>query len=141
MSKIDEYQLFEQVEQLMKMVEQPRPVRCPKTGQECQSTQYLKLVQTSGLAEVHHDYGRGFLVVLISTTRSHEQVGALCTWLWFATLDDGDYGAWGKPFKDLDKALEHTRQVAEVFRDMVTLPDEQQLNELLRPLGMWAGRE
>lgn len=128
------YDLFDQIRPLMGLVEQPKAVTSEVMGVE-----YLKLVQTGGLSEVCCDYGLGFLCVSISTVSPED--GNFCTRVFFHTLDDGDYGAWGKPFSAFEDAQANTKRVAEVFRDMVALPSPEDLNALLRPLGLYAGRE
>lgn len=141
----DQYDLFRQAEDLMRMQEERVKVRADTEGLEggkyLMAPMYQKLVQTGGLADVHHDYGRGFLVVQVRTLSQARMEGRFCTRLWFATIDDGDYGAWGREIPDFYQALENARQVADIFRPMVSLPDPDCLNEMLRPYGLWVGRE
>lgn len=132
----DRYDLFASVSALMEMTEQSNPARCAGDA----GVEYLKLVQTGGLTGVHHDYGRGFLVVEIRTIWRSD-TGGYHTRLCFATIDDGDFGGWGTPITDLGQALARTKQVADYFREMVTLPTQDEMNEALRPLGLYVGRE
>ncbi len=98
---------------------------------------YAKMIQTGDLN--FWDYGTGFLDISIYYLYSHN--GEHCVRIWFGTIDDGDFGAW-KHMKTEKEARELIERVAnEVFKDMVTLPTQEILNELLRKYGVYVCNE
>ena len=110
------------------------------------TTRYEKMCQTGDLD--FYDYGRGFLNVEIYPSADiygeKDENGKFLNYfcrMWFATIDDGDFGGWSKPMSK-ENAQELCKRIArEVFEDMVSLPTEKELNEILRPYGMFVGRE
>lgn len=99
---------------------------------------FSKMCQTGNLEFC--DYGRGFLNVEISAyvhpSKGH---GPFCR-VWFATIDDGDFGGWVN-HKTLEDARKQAIKVKEVFEKIVTLPTQDELNILLRPTGMYVCNE
>ena len=110
------------------------------------TTRYEKMCQTGDLD--FYDYDRGFLNVEIypcaDICGEKDENGKFLNYfcrMWFATIDDGDFGGWSKPMSK-EKAEEMCKRIAyEVFEDMVALPTGEELNKILRPYGMFVGYE
>ena len=103
--------------------------------------EYSKLIQTGDLDFC--DYGVGFLNLQIYALESMEEQykGKYHVRLWFATIDDGDFGGWSVPMEK-EEAITLAKRIAEgVFEDMVKFPNQQDLNEMLMPYGMVVGYE
>lgn len=107
---------------------------------------YHKMIQTGKLA--FGDYGTGFLNFELSTWPCarvpHAPEGCENMWfvrLWIATVDDGDMGAWTKPMSEV-KARDLVERVAQdVMQDLVSFPTLEELNEQLRPFGLYVSNE
>lgn len=103
--------------------------------------EYSKLIQTGDLDFC--DYGEGFLNLQIYALESMEEQykGKYHVRLWFATIDDGDFGGWSIPMEK-EEAITLAKRIAEgVFEYMVKFPNQQDLNEMLMPYGMVVGYE
>ena len=109
--------------------------------------EFHKMIQ---LGELNFfDYGRGFINLEISPclnmTGPKDDNGKYYEYvvrMWFANIDDGDFGGWGAKSMSYDKCYEECRRIAEeVFSEMVTFPTADKLNELLRPYGIFVGYE
>lgn len=86
-----------------------------------------------------YDYGVGFFDVSVYYYRDH--LGRHNVRIFLDTIDDGDYGGWLRKVREKD-ARETVKLIAEnVFRNMVSLPSLQELNEKLDPYGIQVGYE
>ncbi len=110
------------------------------------TVRYEKMCQRGDLE--FFDYGRGFLNVEIYPSldiygekdANGKFVNYFCR-MWFATIDDGDFGGWAGPMSK-EKAQDLCKRIAhEVFEDMVGLPNTEELNKTLRPYGMYVNYE
>jgi hypothetical protein len=130
----DIYSKFKALEELTKLM---------KVTPEGSLITYSKLIQTSELTEVVCDYGVGFLNVEIYVMQARESMckEKFCVRIWFATIDDGDFGGWSIPMEK-EEAITLAKRIAEgVFEYMVKFPNLQTLNEMLMPYGMVVGYE
>ena len=84
-----------------------------------------------------HDYGTGyhFIKIRIVPCRKQEFLGKYQVRIWYATIDDGDYGGWGEPV-DLGQAEEMLKHVAEIYDGLDKLPREETMNMLLKPFNI-----
>lgn len=107
---------------------------------------YHKMVQTGKLE--FGDYGVGFLNFELSTWPCarvpYAPEGCENLWyvrLWIATVDDGDMGAWTKPMSEA-KARDLVERVAhDVMKELISFPTLDELNEQLRPFGLYVSHE
>lgn len=51
--------------------------------------------------------------------------------------DDSSWGAWSQPYNDKEKCLAQVNKTAEILNDLVSMPDSDTLNEMLRPFGLY----
>lgn len=51
--------------------------------------------------------------------------------------DDSSWSAWSQPYEDKDKCLEQVNKTAEILKDLVSMPNGETLNEMLRPYGLY----
>lgn len=94
---------------------------------------YTKFIQTGKLSL--YDYNTGFIDLHIYSFLSHRKVPTVR--LGFGTIDDGDFGGW-KDCSDMLEANSLVEQIAtKVFADMVSFPDDDTLNRLLAPYGVY----
>lgn len=95
--------------------------------------EYAKYVQTgqSGIC----DHGQGFLYLQILEHNHH------CIRVFIDSIDDSYGDGWTAPILDATERIERARQIAEVFRNMVTLPTLDELNVTLQPLGVFLSIE
>lgn len=117
------YDVFEQLKELCSL-------------KKSSETQYNKMIQSGGLVDTHHDYGRGYYDVSISYV-GHG--GHFCR-VWFGTIDDGDYGSWTE-CKSKEDACILIEKVANKFKDVVVLPTHEKLNEMFFELGVYFCQE
>ena len=98
---------------------------------------YAKFIQTGKLPI--YDYNTGFIDLHIYSTIGANKKPYVR--LYFATVDDGDFGGW---LECADK-LEANRIVEEIaykiFKNMVSFPDHDTLNKLLCPYGLYVDYE
>lgn len=98
---------------------------------------YNKFVQTGALGL--YDYGRGFIDVSIYRYVDHNR--KCYVRIYFGTIDDGDFGGFRLCNSKLE-ANELVEQIANnIFKNMVTLPSHERLNNLLNPYGMYVNYE
>ena len=124
---MDIHERFHQLERLMGMVEEST-----RDGK-----MYTKMVQTGGCANEFHDYGTGFLAVIVSVSKRNNAYHVLVS---LATIDDGDYGGASKGYHDQEKAHKVAASAAKIFSSITTLPAVSQLNKMLTPVGIAVGR-
>jgi hypothetical protein len=101
---------------------------------------YRKMVQTGECDGDFFDYGVGFLdfhvrVIYDGQSKVHRVRISL------QTIDDGDYGGWSNGMAP-EKAQEIVDRIAtEFLEDLDKLPSKDELNENLRPYGMYIDHE
>ncbi len=90
------------------------------------------------------DYGAGLYCVKIFTcAHSLEQDGAAkpnIKWsvkFHVGNLDDMSWGAWSKFFDTKEEAVVLAEKLAPILEDLAVMPTEKELNEALRPFGMY----
>jgi hypothetical protein len=99
---------------------------------------YSKMILTGKLD--FWDYGVGFLNFEIrhyyhTTEKQHYSR------IWFATIDDGDMGAW-VPFSSKEEVIVFNDKFAEQYlKDLSIFPTLEELNKQLRPFGIYITRE
>lgn len=90
------------------------------------------------------DYDRGLLVVKIYTLdvnwSSNTKYGTV---LLITNIDDGSWRATSKEFTNAEDANELSEKLSVAFfkEYRTKLPDEKELNEFLRPFGLWGHSE
>lgn len=52
-------------------------------------------------------------------------------------LDDGEWQAWSKYFPTIQEAIDLVEKIAPILDDLVVLPTSDELNEMLKPFGMY----
>jgi hypothetical protein len=90
------------------------------------------------------DYNRGLLVVSIGVYGNSEMTPvtySTCMSIW--NIDDGSWRAESKHFDTIGEAQELADRVSDEFEDKIRtkLPSEEDLNEFLRPFGMYGHSE
>lgn len=94
---------------------------------------YSKFIQTGQLSLC--DYGRGFIDLDIYVNKQPNRQPTVR--LWFGTIDDGDFGGW-RECHSVEYAEKLVEEIAnEVFKDMVSFPNDEELNLILRPYGIY----
>lgn len=121
---MDRYKIFDQLTELTKLTK-------TKEG-------YSKFIQRGNIE--FYDYNHGYLDVDVYAYQNHKDKKWFVR-IWFATIDDGDYGGWREVATKLE-ANEVVEKIAtNVFKDMVSLPTIEELNKLLRKYGIAVGYE
>jgi hypothetical protein len=113
------YKLFEELERLCSI---------EKTGEY----QYNKMIQSGKLINTHWDYNRGFYDVCIYYLYIS---GKHACRIWFGTIDDGDFGSWNY-FDTKEEAINLVEKAVNIFKDIITCPTYDELNELFLPIGI-----
>lgn len=123
----DVYDLYEEIEKAMAM----------RKYDEYGTPAYLKMVQTGKIE--FFDYDRGFLGVEIFVCGNEKD--RYCARIWFATIDDGDYGGWSREMGKEEASQLVTRIAKEVFEPMRSLPSLDEMNRMLVKYGVHVGYE
>lgn len=118
------YRLFDELANLTKMV---------KNSEH----NYSKMIQSGELVETHFDYGRGYYDVNIYYLYMGEK--HYCR-IWFGTIDDGEFGGWNE-LETKEKAVEMVEKARDIFADMVSCPNFNELNLLFRKIGVYLSNE
>jgi hypothetical protein len=98
---------------------------------------YQKIVQ-KGDFELY-DYYRGFLAVDIYSTPALDR-GNYQIRVYISNIDDGDWGAWSNSIS-LEKANSGVEKIKDIFKEMVKLPGEKEINNMLLPYGLYGSFE
>ncbi len=99
---------------------------------------YSKMVRTGELD--FHDYGVGFINFEIFPC-FQAQENQYYSRIWFATIDDGDMGAW-VPFPSLVEAIQFNDLFADVIlKNLSVFPTLEGFNKKLWPFGISISRE
>lgn len=98
---------------------------------------YRKFIQTgkSGM----NDYNTGYVHVCVYYIFS-TSYNAHCVRVFFGTIDDAAYGCWCE-CKTKEKAVKIVEDIANVFRNMVSLPTLDEINVLLRNFNCYIVQE
>ena len=139
--KYDVCDLLHSITDLMKWWE------CPQESKFGQLKSY-GAVRATGAFKASFDYGRGLMYVTISTSPYCEKVGTPVmfeTRVHIGNIDDGSWEAYSRHYTNAEECNQLTEKVYQAFvksegRDTV-LPTEEELNEMLRPLGMWGSTQ
>jgi len=100
-------------------------------------TSYQKMIQTGEIGV--GDYGVGFLNLAIFPIFWNKSGWAVRIGIW--TIDDGGAGGYSQPMEK-QNSIDLCKKVAdEVFRYMDMFPTMDELNEELRPYGIFVGCE
>lgn len=96
---------------------------------------YRKFIQTgnSGMS----DYNTGYIHVCIYHILNND---GNCVRIFFGTIDDAAYGCWCE-CKTKEKAVKIVEDIANVFRNMVSLPSLDEINVLLRNFNCYIVQE
>lgn len=98
---------------------------------------YTKFIQRGNIE--FFDYNHGFFDVCVYTLQTHK--GEWFVRIWLDTVDDGDYGSW-TPVDSKEEGDALVQKIFEdVFENMIALPTQDELNELLRPYGAYVNYE
>jgi hypothetical protein len=109
---------------------------------DLQGRQYEKMIQTGDFGMC--DYGKGFLCVKLFLCMNHSApkndlgfTEFFYIKVTFVTWDDGDCDGFSVslPKKEAQERLDNIAK--HVFSDMVILPTQERLNELLREYGVY----
>jgi len=113
------YEKFEELQALTRM---------EKTGEYS----WNKMIQTGSLSL--HDYRTGYIDLsiyyLLQSQKHYCRI----------TIDDGDFGSWNE-FDTAKEAKELVDKAVNFFNDMIIFPTDEELNEELRPLGIYVTYE
>ena len=98
---------------------------------------YHKLIQT-GLIGIY-DYNTGYFDVSVYLV--NEPSGNIYVRIWFGSLDDTDFGGWKKT-DTIEEAKTTIDGIAQnIFKDMISLPTKDVLNNELSKYGINVGLE
>jgi len=96
-----------------------------------------------------HSYGRGFYYVKIyvtpymkwnTKTKKYDQNGNYSVRVWYATIDDGDFGGWYDDLP-LEDAKYIANEIKNIYDPIISLPSDEEMNELLEHTGITVGHE
>lgn len=89
------------------------------------------------------DYNAGLVSVSLSVQadRYDQALNKFFDYVVFlsvGTLDDGSWAAWSKTYEDVNEATAMMNKIGEeLLPDLVVLPTDEKLNEMLRPYGLF----
>jgi hypothetical protein len=96
-------------------------------------------ISTTGKLEIC-DYGVGLLVVsvkLVGQGNKPPETTDYFVQFHIQSGDDSSWIAWSKPYKSKEDCLEMVKKVSELLTDLICLPSSEDLNEMLRPYGLY----
>lgn len=126
--RLDPYPFFDKIEELMKL----KKINTGKVIDDYDIEQYGKLVQKGKCS--HFDYNFGFFFVTIKTNHVHYKK-LFHTRVYYHTIDDGCLGGWSIQ-DNLKKTLKRTQNIANVYRDIIVLPTDKEMNSKLIQYGI-----
>lgn len=101
---------------------------------------YSKMVRTGNLG--FHDYGAGFINFEISHVQRNTSTGVLhFARIWFATVDDGDMGAWVEFPTDNEAKAFIEKFANDYLAHLNEFPTLEELNQQLCKYGVWVDHE
>jgi len=123
------YEIFEQLKNTTVLTEEQLKNLTALTEYE---DGYQKFIQTGDLDI--HDYGRGFLSMLLF--HKINWVGKDTLFLYLATVDDGAY-VTTMVMPSREETLVLIKKIAlEIFADMVSFPSLKELNKMISKYGL-----
>lgn len=98
---------------------------------------FTKFMKTGEL-EIQ-DYDIGFVEIEVYYF-TKEGDGGHCVRIWFESIDDCDFGAF-VPVYSSSEGIELVNKLANIFKDMDSLPNKVELNKILEPFNVYVDFE